>query len=125
MHREQTVFEMAEEVLARQAKALADRTGQPFERALEIVADTEAGRQLRELGNGEHHHEKARDWQASMLRERAEERLMHLIASEVLSRFVAERPYSWVEGYLEWLEGKEARAGYHALLEEEPASLRG
>ncbi len=125
MHREQTVFEMVEEVLAHQAKVLADRTGQPFEKALEIVADTEAGRQLRELANGEHRYEMAREWQASMLRERAEERLMHLISSEVLSRFVAERPYSWVEGYLEWVEGKEARAGYHALLEEELASLRG
>jgi hypothetical protein len=125
LRREQTVFEMVEEVLARQAKELANRTGQPLERALEIVADTEAGRQLRELANGEHRYEKARDWQASMLRERAEERLMHLIASEALSRFVAERPYSWVEGYLEWVEGKEARAGYHALLEEELASLRG
>ncbi len=125
MRREQTVFEMVEEVLARQAKELANRTGQPLERALEIVADTEAGRQLRELANGEHRYEKARDWQASMLRERAEERLMHLTSSEVLSHFVAERPYSWVEGYLEWVEGKEARAGYHALLEEELASLRG
>ena len=125
MHREQTVFEMVEEVLSRQAKALADRTGQPLERALQIVADTEAGRQLRELGNGEHRYEKAREWQAGMLRERAEEHPMHLIALEVLSRFVAERPYSWVEGYVEWLEGKEARAGYHALLEEELASLRG
>ena len=54
MQREQTVSEMAEEVLVRQAKSLADRIGQPFERALEIVADTEAGRQLRELANGEH-----------------------------------------------------------------------
>ena len=125
MHREQTVFEMVEEVLARQAKELANRTGQPFERALEIVADTEAGRQLRELANGEHRFAKARDWQTSMLRERAEERLIHLIASEALSLFVAERPYSWVEGYLEWVEGKEARAEYHALLEEELASLRG
>ncbi len=125
MQRDQTVFEMAQEVLARQAKALADRTGQPFERALEIVADTEAGRQLRELANGEHRFEKARNWQASVLWERAEKRLMHHIASDTLSRFVAERPYSWVEGYMEWLEGKEERAGYHRLLEEELASLRG
>jgi hypothetical protein len=125
LQRDQTVFEMVEEVLARQAKALADHTGQPFERALEVVANTEAGRQLRELANGQYRYEKARDWQAGVLRERAEERLMHLIASEDLSRFVAERPYSWVEGYMEWLEGKEARAGYHALLEEELASLRG
>ena len=124
MRREQTVFEMAAEVLARQAKELANRTGQPLEKALEIVADTEAGRQLRELGNGEHCYEKAREWQASMLRERAEERLMHLIASEVLSSLVAEGPYSWVEGCLERVEGKEARAEYHALLEE-LASLRG
>ena len=125
MQRDQTVLEMVEEVLARQAKALADHTGQPFERALEVVADTGAGRQLRGLANGQHRYEKARDWQTSVLRERAEERLMHLIASEALSRIVAERSYSWVEGYMEWLEGKEARAGYYALLEEELASLRG
>ena len=125
MQRDQTVIEMVEEVLARQAKSLADRTGQPFERALGVVANTEAGRQLRELANGEHRYEKARAWQASVLWERAEERLMRLIASDALSRFAAERHYSWVEGYMEWLEGKEARAQYHALLEEELASLRG
>jgi hypothetical protein len=126
LQREQTVTEMAEEVLARQAESLADRIGQPFERALEIVTDTEAGRQLRELAKGEHRHERARDWQASMLWERAEERLTHLIASDALSRFIAERPYAWLESYMEWLEGKEARSKYHALLEEEElASLRG
>jgi hypothetical protein len=116
---------MAEEVLARQAKALADRSGQSLEDALEVVANTEAARQLRELANGEHQHEKAQHWQASVLWERAEERLMRLIASEVLWRFAGERHYSWVEGYMEWLEGKEARSEYHALLEEELASLRG
>jgi hypothetical protein len=115
---------MAQEVLARQARYLANATGQPFDRALEIVADTEAGRLLKELANGEHRFEKAQHWQASVLWERAEERLAHLIASKGPSRFVAERPYSWLEGYLEWLEGKEARAPYHALLEE-LASLRG
>ncbi len=122
---DQTVSEMAEEVLVRQAKTLADRSGQSLEDALEVVADTEAGRQLRELANGEHQHEKAQDWQASVLWERAEGRLTHLVASDALSRFAAERHYSWVEGYMEWLEGKEARAQYHALLEEELASLRG
>ena len=50
---------------------------------------------------------------------------MHHFGSEALSRFVAERHYSWVESYMEWLEGKEERAHYHALLEEELASLRG
>ena len=125
MREDQTVSEMVEAVLARQAKSLADHTGQPFERALEVVADTEAGRQLRELANGQHRYEKARDWQTSVLWERAEGRLMHLVASDALSRFRAERHYSWLQGYMEWLEGKEERAEYHALLEEELASLRG
>ncbi len=125
VQKDQTVSEMAEEVLMRQAKALADRSGQSLGDALEAVANTEAGRQLRELASGEHQHEKAQAWQASVLWERAEERLMHLITSDALSRFAAERHYSWVEGYMEWLEGKEERAEYHALLEEELASLRG
>jgi hypothetical protein len=125
LQRDQTVSEMVEEVLARQAKSLADRTGRSLEDALQVVADTEAGRQLRALADGEHRYEKAHDWQAGVLWERAEERLMHLIASDAFSRFVAERHYSWVEGYMEWLEGKEERAVYHALLEEELASLRG
>ncbi len=127
MQREQTVYEMAEEVLRRQAKFLADKSGQPFERTLEVVANTEAGRQLRELANGEHRHEKAQDWQVSLFEERAEGRLMHLgIASENnLSRLVTERHYLWVENYMEWLEGKEERPKYHALLEEELASLSG
>ena len=125
MQRNQSVFEMVEDNLACQAKSLADKTEQPSERALDILTDTEAGRQLRELANGEHRCKKAQHWQASIRWDRAEERLMHLIASEVLSRFVVERPYSWVEGYMEWLEGKEARTPYHALLEEELASLQG
>ena len=45
---------------------------------------------------------------------------MDHIGSETLSRLVAERHYSWVESYMEWLEGKEERAHYHALLEEDP-----
>ena len=125
MHREQTISEMVEEVLTNQAKSLAEQTGQAFESALEIVADTEAGRQLRELANGEHRHEKAREWQARVHFERAEEQLRHLFGSDVLARFATERHYSWVAGYLEWLEGKEARIPYHALLEEELASLQG
>jgi hypothetical protein len=125
LHRDQTVSEMVEEVLANQAKSLAERSGQAFESALGIVADTEAGQQLRELANGEHRHEKAREWQASVRFERAEEQLKHLFGSDVLWGFASERHYSWVAGYLEWLEGKEARTPYHALLEEELASLQG
>ena len=108
MRPEQTVEEMAEEVLVRQAEALVDRTGQPFETSLESVAQTEAGRQLRELANSAYSEERAANWQVSLPWQRAEE-----------------RHYSWVENYMEWLEGKEARAEYHALLEEELASLRG
>ena len=125
MQQDQTVSEMAEEALERQAKALAHRSGQSLEDASQAVSDTEAGRQLKGLANGEHRHEKAQNWQASVFWDRAEERLMHHFASEALSRFVAERHYSWLEGYMEWLEGKEERAHYHALLEEELASLRG
>jgi hypothetical protein len=125
MRAEQTVDEMAEEVLKRQAKAMVAQTGELFESALEAVACTEAGQQLRELANGEHRQQKAQDWQVSMLWERTEDRLMHLVGSDTLSRFAEERHYSWVENYMEWLEGKEARPDYHVLLEEELASLRG
>ena len=104
---EQTVCEMAEEVLARQARAMVAQTGQSFESALETITGTDAGRQLHDLATSEHRGEKAAYWQASLPWKRAEE-----------------RHYSWVESYMEWLEGKEARTGYHALLEE-LASLRG
>jgi hypothetical protein len=125
LDRDQSVYEMVEEVLARQAKSLAERTDQPFERVLKIVADTEAGRQLRELADGEHRHKKAREWQASVLWERSEERLMRLFASDALSRFADERHYSWVVGYMDRLEGKQARTRYHTLLEEELSCLQG
>jgi hypothetical protein len=125
VQQDQSVSELAEEVIMSQAKALAQRSGQSLEDARQAVSDTEAGRQLRDLANGEHRHERAQDWQVSVFWDRAEERLMHLFASEALSRFVAERHYSRLESYMEWLEGKEERAHYHALLEEELASLRG
>ena len=108
MSPEQSVSEMVEEVLDRQAKALAARTRQPLEAALGEVGDTEAGRQLRKLADGECRAQRAAQWQASLPWKRAEE-----------------RHYSWLESYMEWLEGKEARSQYHALLEEELASLKG
>ncbi len=107
MHKEQTVSEMVEEVLTRQARALVEQTGQSFKAALEAVSKTDAGRQLRELAEGPHRDERAREWQEGLAQERAEERY-----------------YSSLEGYIEWLEGKEARAEYYTLLEE-LASLRG
>jgi hypothetical protein len=107
---DQSVAEMAQEVLMRQAKALSSCSGHSLEDARQAVSDTEAGRQLRDLANGEHRHEKAKQWQVSVFWARAEERFMHQIGSEALSRFAAERPYSWVESYIERLEGKEKRA---------------
>ena len=91
MQPEQSVSEMAEEALTRQAMALAQRSGHSLEDARQAVSDTEAGRQLRDLANGEHRHEMAEAWQGSVFWERAEERLMHHIGSEALSRFAAER----------------------------------
>ena len=124
---DQTVAQMAEEVLARQAKAILTHTGESFESALEAALSTHAGQQLRDLANGEHCHEKAQDWQGSVFAERAEGHLRALgrASESTLSRFSADRHYSWVENYMEWLRGKEERPEYYALLEEELARLRG
>jgi len=81
---------MAQEVLMRQAKALAHRSGQTLDDAIQAVSDTEAGRQLRDLANGEHRHEKARVWQAGVFWDRVEERVMRLYGSEALSRITTE-----------------------------------
>lgn len=108
MHPEQTVSEMVEEVLRRQARTLADLTGQPFELAMSATLKTDAAQRLRELAEGAYREQKAAEWQAILPWARAEE-----------------RHYSWLESYMQWLKGKENRASYHALLEEELASLRG
>ena len=65
MQQDQTVSQMAQEALMRQAKALAQSSGNSLEDARQTVSDTEAGRQLRNLAQGEHRHEKAKQWQAS------------------------------------------------------------
>jgi hypothetical protein len=74
MHKDQTVADMADEVLARQAAARAERTGESFEKALRTVLKTEPGRQLKELRDGPHRDKRAQDWQEGVARERAEER---------------------------------------------------
>jgi hypothetical protein len=74
MRKKQRVANMAEEVLERQARDRAERTGEPFEEAFEAVLKTEAGRQLEELRDGPHGDERAQEWQEDMSRERAEER---------------------------------------------------
>ncbi len=65
---------MAEEVLARQAKARVERTGESFRDALRAVLDTDAGERLRELRDGPHRDKRAEDWQADIARQRAVER---------------------------------------------------
>jgi len=105
---DQSVHEMVEEVLERQAKALADRTGESFELAMRATSKSDAARQLGELARSEYRDQKAAEWQASLPRARAEE-----------------RHDSWLESYMGWLRGKERRARYHRLLEGEMPSLRG
>ena len=91
MQQDQSVSQMAKEALMRQVRALAQSSGHSLEDASRAVSDTEAGRQLRDLANGEHRHEKARQWQASVFWRRAEERFMHQSGSEALSRLAAGR----------------------------------
>ena len=122
---EHSVYEMVEDVLERQAKDVVERTGCSPPEALAAVLQTDAGRELRSLRDGPHAQEEARDWQENLLWERTLERLEGMATSDTVRRFATERHYSWVEGYMEWLGGKETRTEYHAVLEEELASLRG
>ncbi len=67
--------DMADEVLARQARLRAQRGGEPFEGALQAVLGTEAGRQLRELRDGPDRDQSAQRWQEDMARKHAQERV--------------------------------------------------
>ncbi len=82
MRAEQTVSEMVVEALARQADALAEGTGEPFDDAFARVLKTPAGRRLAELADGPHRHEKAAVWQAGLMDEREAQRPAHLRAPE-------------------------------------------
>ena len=75
MDANQTVAEMANEVLRRQAAARALRTGETFGVALRAVLCTQAGRQLWKVRRGSHSHERADQWQKNLARERAEARI--------------------------------------------------
>jgi hypothetical protein len=77
MRPEQTVNEMAQEILSRQARALGQQTGEPLGEALEAVVETLAGHQLEELRDGPHQHEEVRYWQANVLFERVSEQAGH------------------------------------------------
>ena len=74
MSEDRSVEEMANEVLMRQAKARADRSGEPIEAAMGAVVGTEAGKQLRELRDGPHADEGVEEWQVGIAQERAKAR---------------------------------------------------
>jgi hypothetical protein len=75
VHDDRSVEEMANEVLMRQAKVRADRTGESIEEALKAVLKTEAGAQLRELRDVPRRDEESvEEWQVGMARDRAQER---------------------------------------------------
>jgi predicted component of type VI protein secretion system len=71
---DRSVDEMAHEVLMRQAKVRAERTGESIEEAMEAVLDTEAGAQLRALRDVPPDEASVQEWQVGMARKRAEER---------------------------------------------------
>ena len=73
MRPEQTIVEMAEEVLSRQTRAQVKRTGQSHASARAAVLETPAGCQLEELRSGAHRQEEARYWQANLRFERLKE----------------------------------------------------
>jgi hypothetical protein len=79
MRAEQTVKEMAQEVLSRQARTLARRTGRSLAEARAAVLQTPAGRQLEELRCGVHQDEETRYWQANLLFERVSEQAGHSV----------------------------------------------
>ena len=79
MREDQSVAEMANAVLMRQAKARAERSGQPIEEAMETVLNTDAGKQLRELRDGPHGEESVEESpQLEVARERAQQRVEDL-----------------------------------------------
>jgi len=109
VHQKQTVSQLVNEVPERRAKSLAAKTGETSKRAMSATLKTDAARQqLKELAESPYSEQKAAEWKAALPWRRAEK-----------------RHYMWLESYVEWLEGKEKRTQYHALLEEELASLRG
>ena len=69
---DQSMADMVDEVLARQAAYRASQTGESFEYALETVIETVAGQELQELRSGPHGHTRADEWQTTVARERAE-----------------------------------------------------
>lgn len=74
MHKNQSVTEMAAEVLERQARLRARRTGQTRGEAFESVIGTEAGRLLATLREGRQAEKPAELWQENLPRQRDQKR---------------------------------------------------
>jgi hypothetical protein len=125
MDYDQNVSDMANEVLARQAKVRAERTGEPLE---------EAGRQLRTLREGPYRDERAGEWQEGMAQKRAEERSRarqeerNRARQEECSRARLAAWKSFMQAELRGLEqrkdGQLARLLGQALPGEPPATLQ-
>ena len=127
LRKKQRVADMATAVLARQAEARAERTGEPFEEALEAVLETEAGRQLAELRDGPHRDEEAGRWQEDLPLKRAKKRKQ----TRQEERNRAEQDAAWtlfMQAELRELElrkdGQLARLLGEPLPGESPAALR-
>ena len=134
MQKNQSVSEMATEVLARQAAVRARRTGESLVEALRAVLQTEAGRRLGQLRDGEHRGERAEQWQPNLPRERAEERRQEKLEErrrlqeEERSRARKDAWESFMRKERRELklrkEGQLARLLGEALAGEPPAALR-
>src|SRR5215207_6247577 len=96
---------MALEVVTRQATTRSNRTGEPFEEALEHVQRTEVGRQLRKLTEGSHRDQSALQWQQDLPSKRAkerrqtrqEERRLARLQERILARLVAWKEFMQAE----------------------------
>jgi len=135
MDYDQNVSDMANEVLERQAKVRAERTGEPLEEARAAVLKTEAGQQLRHLREGPYRDERAGEWQEGMAQERAEERSRRAqqeersrARQEECSRAQLAAWKSFMQAELRGLEqrkdGQLARLLGEALPGEPPATLQ-
>src|ERR671919_960345 len=74
MQEKQRVADMAFEVLAHQAEARAERTGEPIDEAQVAVLETRAGQQLTGLRDGPHRDEEAKRWHDELAPKRAKKR---------------------------------------------------
>ena len=75
MQEKQRVGDMAVEVLARQAGARAEWTGEPLQEALKAVLETEAGQQLEGMRDGLYRDKEAKRWQDELAPKRAKKRI--------------------------------------------------